>query len=225
MNSFTGTTLSLLLIIAAMVFQSCASLRDSPKYQLSNGYYEFRQGDTKFRQVYVETKEDTVTIYPLKGEPPLSVIPSNDEFFRTRTFDADIITIGFKYRPAVSSLPQQVNANFNGNIYLGYRIDRFSVDYRETPAGFKKSHHHRAITMGAFGGFGATAVNPWTTNNQVTDEYDGVVITRGLAVMAGLNNLTVGVGLGWDYLTGRDKSVWVYQNKPWLGLTIGLNIN
>ncbi len=212
-------------MLVALFFQSCASLRDSPKYQLNDGYYEFRQSDTNFKRVYVDTQDDSVAIYSLQGEPTVTVIPSSDEFFRIRTFDADIITIGFKYRPAVSSLPRQVNANFNGNIYLGYRIDRFQVDYEQTPAGLQKSYHHRAITMGAFGGFGATAVNPWTTNNQVTDEYDGVVITRGLAVMAGLNNLTVGVGLGWDYLTDRDKSVWVYQNKPWLGLTIGLNIN
>lgn len=43
--------------------------------------------------------------------------------------------------------------------------------------------------------------------------------------MIGVNNLTVGVGVGWDYLTDRDKAIWIYQNKPWIGVTIGLNIN
>lgn len=34
-----------------------------------------------------------------------------------------------------------------------------------------------------------------------------------------------GVGVGWDYLTDRDKGIWIYQNKPWYGLTVGLNLN
>ncbi|MFN3840039.1 MAG: hypothetical protein ACK4RF_04960 [Cyclobacteriaceae bacterium] len=68
-------------------------------------------------------------------------------------------------------------------------------------------------------------ISPWTTNNQITDEYDGFILSRGLSAMAGINNLTVGVAIGWDYLTDRDKVVWIYQNKPWVGLMIGLNIN
>jgi hypothetical protein len=32
--------------------------------------------------------------------------------------------------------------------------------------------------------------------------------------MFGLNNLTVGAGVGWDSLTDRDKNIWIYQNKP-----------
>jgi len=213
------------LFIISLFIQSCASLREAPKYQLSNGYYEFRQSETTFRSVYVNVQEDTLVIYPVNGGERVSVRPSKDEFFRTRTFDADVITIGFKYRPATTSLPRQINTNFNGQIYLGYRVDRFQIHFKETPAGLKRMNHHRAFTIGTFGGFGATAVNPWTTNNQITDEYDGVVLSRGLAVMIGLNNLTVGAGIGWDYLTDRDRSVWIYQNKPWLGLAVGLNIN
>ena len=43
--------------------------------------------------------------------------------------------------------------------------------------------------------------------------------------MIGLKTLTVGFGVGWDYLTDRDKNIWIYQNKPWIGLTLGLNLN
>jgi hypothetical protein len=58
-----------------------------------------------------------------------------------------------------------------------------------------------------------------------TAEYSGFVLTRGLAAMVGVNDLTFGIGVGWDYLTDRDKDIWVYQNKPWYGLTVGLNLN
>jgi hypothetical protein len=57
------------------------------------------------------------------------------------------------------------------------------------------------------------------------EEYNGMVLTRGLAFMVGINTLTVGLGVGWDYLTDRDKDIWIYQNKPWYGLTLGLNLN
>jgi hypothetical protein len=215
----------LILFIATLLFQSCSSLRDAPKYELDDGYYTFRQGDTRMKKVFVESGVDTVKLYPAQGGSSISVIPTQDEFFIKKSFDADITTIGFKVRPETTSLPRQVNANFNGNIYMGYRIDRFQFHFEKTPAGVKKSFHHRAITMGGFGGFGATSVNPWTTNYAINDEYDGFVVTRGLAAMIGLNSLTVGVGLGWDYLTGRDKDKWIYQNKPWVGLSLGLNIN
>ncbi len=216
---------TLLLFVATLLFQSCSSLRDAPKYELDNGYYSFRQGDNRMKKVFVEADGDTIRIYPSGGGSPVSIKPTQDEYFIKKSFDVDVTTIGFKIRAETSTLPRQVNANFNGNIYLGYRLDRFQVHFTETPAGIKKSFHHRAITVGGFGGFGATSVNPWTTNYAINDEYDGFVITRGVAAMIGLNTLTVGVGLGWDYLTGRDKAVWIYQNKPWVGLSIGLNIN
>ncbi|QOI96670.1 MAG: hypothetical protein HRU69_03825 [Flammeovirgaceae bacterium] len=218
MKPFTLPALSIVML------SSCATLTDSPKYQLSNGHYDFRQQGNKYTKVFVEVTDDSVKIYPSNGET-ISIIPSKDEFFRTKNFDLDVTTIGFRYRPATQNLPRQLNANFNGNLYFGYRIDRFQIDFLETPAGIKKIHRHRAFTIGAFGGMGSTFVSPWTTNNQTTDEYDGFILSRGFAAMAGINNLTVGVALGWDYLTDRDQDVWIYQNKPWLGLMIGLNIN
>ena len=213
------------LLISGLLFQSCASLKDSPKYQLSDGHYEFRQADSKYKRVFVETIEDTIKIYPVVGESPVPIIPSGDEYFRTKSFDLDVMTIGFKYRPAAQPIPRQLNANFNGNVYLGYRVDRFRIDFEKTAAGLKKTFRHRGFTVGVFGGLGATAINPWTTAYKSTDEYDGFILSRGIAAMIGLKTLTVGFGVGWDYLTDRDKNIWIYQNKPWIGLTLGLNLN
>jgi hypothetical protein len=110
-------------------------------------------------------------------------------------------------------------------LYFGYRIDRFKVHFKNTPFGTKREINHSALTFGAFTGMGAASINPWTTNYRTTDEYDGLVLTRGIAIMLGVNSLTVGIGAGWDYLTDRDKEIWIYQNKPWYGLTLGLNLN
>ena len=212
-------------IVGALFLQSCATLRESPKYQLSDGYYNFRQTDSKYIKVYIKSENDSVTIHPIDGEPPITIEPLKDEYFRKNSFDIDVMTILFKYRPKSTTIPHQLNTNFNGNVYLGYRVDRFQIDFEKTPAGQRKTFRHNGLTFGLFGGIGSTPVNTWTTANQIADEYDGVVLSRGFAVMVGLNSLTVGVGVGWDYLTDRDKKLWIYQNKPWFGLTLGLNLN
>ena len=68
-------------------------------------------------------------------------------------------------------------------------------------------------------------VSPWTTNYKTTDEYNAFILSRGFAAMVGFNNLTVGLGIGWDYITDRDKDIWIYQNQAWYGLTLSLNLN
>ena len=64
------------------------------------------------------------------------------------------------------------------------------------PVGFRKHFYHRGITFGFFGGLGSTSVTPWTTSNQTVQEYNALILSRGLAIMVGVNNLTVGAGAG-----------------------------
>jgi hypothetical protein len=209
-----------------LTLASCAGLRDAPKYQLSDAVYHFRQKGQKYQKAWVYVNEDSICVLSFK-EPHdvVNVKAHEDKFFLKRSFDVDVTTIGFKYRPATLNLPRQLTTDFNGNIFLGYRFDRFRVKYRSTPFGHRSSLGHRGVTMGAFGGLGSTSLSPWTTNNAITEEYNGLVLSRGLALMFGVNDLTVGLGVGWDYLTDRDKNAWIYQNRSWYGLSIGLNLN
>jgi hypothetical protein len=209
-----------------LTLASCAGLRDAPKYQLSDAVYHFRQKGEKYQKAWVYVNEDSIRV--LSYEEPhdvVSVKPHEDKFFLKRSFDVDVTTIGFKYRPATLNLPRQLTTDFNGNIFLGYRFDRFRVKYKPTPFGHRSSLGHRGVTMGVFGGLGSTSITPWTTNNAITEEYNGLILSRGFALMLGVNDLTVGLGVGWDYLTDRDKNVWIYQNRSWYGLSIGLNLN
>jgi hypothetical protein len=209
----------------ALIVPACGSFRTAPQYELSTGYYQFRQKGEAFKPVFVETTKDTVHIYPVADGEKLSIVPSRDEIFQRRSFDIDLTTAIFKYRKARVNLPRQLNVEFNGHVYLGYRIDRYQVHYSKTPAGVIKNSGYRGITVGAFGGLGVTAVTPWTTNYQMMDEYHGLVLTHGFAGMIGLGRITGGLGLGWDYLTDRDKAIWIYQGTPWLGVLFGININ
>jgi len=212
------------IVMAALY--GCSSTRNSHKYELSDGRYSFRQDGEKFRKVYAYVDGDSVSLFSdEKGSQ--AVIPQvlKDEFLIKRSFDVDVIAVPFKFRPASVNLPRQLTTDFNGNLFLGYRVDRFRLIHKKTPIGWKRYYKHRGISVGGFGGLGTSAITPWTTNNLMTDEYTGFVLSRGLAAMIGLDNLTFGVGIGWDHLTDRDKKIWIYQNKPWFGLTLGLNLN
>jgi hypothetical protein len=193
---------------------------------LGDGEYAFRQPQHKYKKAFVYVQEDSIRIFLAENiNAPYIPEPHKDQFFLKRSFDVDVMTVAFKFRPVAAGLPRQLTTDFNGNIFVGYRVDRFRVLYKETPVGLKRIYKHRGLSIGAFGGLGSTSITPYTTANKITEEYSGFILSRGLATMVGVNNLTVGIGIGWDYLTDRDKGVWIYQNKPWYGLTLGLNLN
>lgn len=209
-----------------LIFYGCSSTRNSHKYELSDGRYSFRQPGEEFRTVYAYVQDDSVSLFAdEKGTQPVIPRVLENEYLIKRSFDVDVIAVPFKFRPASVNLPRQLTTDFKGNLFLGYRVDRFRLIHKKTPIGWKRFYKHKGLSFGAFGGLGTAAITPWTTNNQMTDEYTGFVLSRGLALMVGINNLTVGGGIGWDNLTDRDKYIWIYQNKPWFGLTIGLNLN
>lgn len=204
----------------------CGTVRNSPRYELGDDYYEFWQKGGKYIKAFAYVEDDTIRIFADDDlKTPIPYNPKQDQFFLKRSFDVDVMTVGFKYRPGMLKLPRQLNTDFNGNVFLGYRLDRFRIRSNETPVGLRKSFQHGGLTVGGFFGIGSSAITPWTTNNLTTDEYNGFILSKGLALMIGLNTLTVGVGVGWDTLTDRDKDIWIYQNKPWYGLTVGLNLN
>lgn len=213
--------------LAVGLVSSCASITNLDESQLESGYYSFHQAGSDFSKVYIGIKEDSVTIVPIdkNGTDLVPVKTAHNQVFQKHSFDIDVLAIPFKYRPSSYNFPRQLTADFNGNVFLGYRIDRYKTNFIQTPAGLVKKLRHRAFTGGVFGGFGGTFISPWTTDFRTTDEYNGLILSRGISAMVGIKSLTVGVGVGWDYLTDRDKDIWIYQNKPWYGLTLSLNLN
>ena len=213
--------------ISCVLLLSCSTLKKLPESNLGSDYYYLHRQEGGMTKVYVNVVDDSIGMFAdqADGKEPESLAPSNGQVLFRRSFDVDVMTVPFKFRPATQNLPRQLNVDFNGNLFLGYRVDRYKLIFIQTPAGIMKKVRHRAITVGAFCGLGTTSITPWTTNNGTTDDYAGFILNRGIAIMGGVNNLTVGFGVGWDYLTDRDKDVWIYQNKPWYGLTLSLNLN
>jgi hypothetical protein len=231
----------LLGVVSALT--GCGSLIESSKYQFSDGVYRAKIGKEKKARVYVQIGEDSIDVVPVtkeKGELALDTAQSltlsypetinGNEFdsplFVQTSFDLDVLTIPFKYRLPTANVPNQLTAHFTGAAYLGYRSDLYRLSYQKAPlVRRKRTIRHYGYSFGGFAGLGATTVNSLLTDNHVTDEYEGVVFTKGIAGIIAVNNFTFGLGIGLDHLLDRNRSVWIYQGKPWFGLTFGLNLN
>lgn len=212
-------------MLLTLTLGGCSNRSNLHKYEFQEGYYSYREHPRKFEKVYVSFVDDSISLYKGNQQTPVHPTYGVDQVYLKRSLDFDILTMPFKFRPISQNFPRQLNANVNGNGFLGVRFDRFRINYIKNPAGMSRYQTHRGVSVGAFAGLGSAAITPWTTNYQTPDEYEGLILSRGFAALVGVNNLSFGLGVGWDYLTDRDKSIWIYQNKPWYGVTVGLNLN
>ena len=223
---------SINLFLLISLLSSCATLQNNAKYELANGEYKLKIGGKKFN-CYVENSQESITIYKLPSKISASLpnqmniyFPDKQRLFKP-SLDIDILTALFKVRPqAKNILPSQLNANFNGNIYVGHRTDIYQIHYKKNPLDvYQRQINHFGFSGGLFLGLGNTSMNASTTNNTISSEYDGLVLQKGIAGIIAINKLTIGVSIGFDNLLDNNNKIWIYENKPWFGLMLGLNLN
>jgi hypothetical protein len=240
----SGTFFFLLLLLSFT--SACIRLEDSPKYQFVDGVYRAKIQGVPTARMYVEVEDDSIQLFPLLPAEKGVVIDStqgvillfpeqkaHDAFHRQHTysfqkpsFDLDLITIPFKYRSRSAGFPRQLKSSLEAALYVGYRSDTYRLLYRRTPLNlYERDINRYGFSLGLFTGLGSTDMSPWVTQDQIAYEYDGVIWTKGIAGMMAVNNFTVGVALGTDWLLDRNRRVWIYQSRPWVGLVFGLNLN
>lgn len=232
-------------VSALLLSAGCTSLQESSKYQFAEGVYRAKVSGAPSAKVYVDKAEETLLLYPARdyrrGQPvlldtatkialaipeELDSDPGHAYIFSKPSFDLDVLTIPFKYRPGTAGIPNQLNTTFQGALFVGARRDVFRYQYKATPVGnYRRFFNHFGYSLGLFSGIGATTVNEVVTGGTVGYEYEGVVLLNGVAGIIGINNFTVGLALGFDHLLDKNRQDWVYQRKPWLGLAFGLNLN
>ena len=221
---------------------SCNILKNSPKYGFVEGYYRSHLFHKKDKKIYVVPTEDSIKIYSAKslkkGYVDTSKIlkiafPQNEKplafknyLFRKKTLDIDAITIPLKFRPAVDHLPGQAFGGFSSAVYLGYRSDFYHLSYSQTPLKvFKRDINHYGYSFGLFTGIGTANINENNTDNDVIIAYDGVVNISGINLSIGVQKFRIGLAAGFDHLFGKNRKHWVYQGKPWIGFSFGLNLH
>ena len=230
-----------LLLMFCLLHPSCSVIQKSNKNQFNNGFY-IQKIDGKKQKVYIEIVDDTIRIHPTQNfnhkliidtttapcffQKEIMTEPRQTTSFDKVSFDIDFFTIPLKFRPNQNDVPSQLNTTLNGAVYFGYRTDKYVLNYIANPLGKSdRLINHFGFSMGVFSGFGNTFMSPTNTNNILQQEYDGIVLSKGLAGIFAFNNITVGLALGFDNLLDKNKKIWIYENKYWLGLTFGLNLN
>ncbi len=234
---------NVILFLVFYLFSSCAMVKDLPQYHFADGLYRTSSLGAKKELVYVDNAEDTILIYPaIKTEgkyyPDLEsglvlVFPQQEVGspvaryrFHYPSLDLDVFTIPVIYRSAVAAVPHQLSSNLNGQVFFGYRLDRYVMHYDPDPMQFmKRSVTHYGTSVGLFTGIGSTVMNSTVTGDRIIEEYDGMIWSKGLAAIVGIESYSVGLAVGFDHLLDRNRRLWLFQGKPWLGLTLGLSIN
>lgn len=229
-----------ILILFILLASGCGSVEKIARHDFDSGYFRLKEPGVEPVRVYVDVKGDSLDVYNVidKGKkkyPDTSICQSaclslvkpggylyNSTFTR-KTLDVDLTTALLKYRPSQKDVPRQLNANLNAALYAGLKKDFFKVKSRMTPLhAVNSSIRHFGIDAGFFAGIGITPVNYTVTSNQVQLEYDGVVFEKGVAVYFGVDFLMFGVAIGFDNLLDDNHKYWIYNQKPWIGLMLGI---
>jgi hypothetical protein len=220
---------------------SCVPAHKIARHDFDSGIFKLKTEGSEKQQVYAKVSGDSLTVYPLISSgltktPDVSrfsstrtgnVSPGNYFFkssFRRNSIDVDLTTILLKYRPEQREVPNQLSSNINAALYIGLRKDFFKMMSYKTPLKEEYSFlRQTALDAGLFAGIGITPVNPTVTSGTVNIEYDGIVFQKGIAGYITFDNMSIGITLGFDTLLDKNKGVWLFNEKPYLGIAIGIS--
>lgn len=227
----------ILYIVSIALFSSCSVIEKSSIHGFNSGYYKHSTGKGKAEVVYLQITDTEAAVYPVvDGKPgnqemtlPIgeadSLFSISSRFSKT-SLDIDLTTIFLKYRPASADLQPQLTAELNVALYTGWRHDYYRIEGKKDPLG--KNHYRvikRGFDFGILGGPGTTFIGPSTTSNVISKEYNAMILEYGVAAFIETNFASFGLATGYDHLMNSDRSVWIYDKKPWIGLVIGIALN
>ncbi|MEO7044588.1 MAG: hypothetical protein ABI091_04725 [Ferruginibacter sp.] len=219
----------------------CSVTGNSSKFSFADGYYRSKLNSNNYEKYYITAGTDSIKVYPANISRqiadtvksitvlfPEHTAPVNfsKKKFISQNFDLDVISILFKYRPPVKDYPGQLNTNFNGALYAGFRKDIYSLSYHNTPLHVaNRKIIHQGYSIGGFAGLGSARIDEFVTLSRIDYEYDGALFTTGIAAELDLNKINFVIMSGLDFLTDRNSHVWVNEKKIWIGIGLGLNLN
>ncbi len=228
------------LAIIFVVLAGCAPFDKIYSHEFGSGYFKLKGPGVVKGKVYLVAEDDSLIVFPAAGKgnslaPDLSapqwttikaISPGgylyNNTFVKTSA-DIDLSTVLLKYRLQEGDVPPQLSYNVNGVFYIGFRKDFFRITSHVSAANVRNTFiRHIGFDFGPFAGIGITPVNPTVTMGRTIQEYDGIVFQKGFAIFGTFENMSVGISLGFDNLLDEKRSIWIYNQKPWIGLVLGI---
>jgi hypothetical protein len=234
---------SILLVSGLVLLLSagCVSLGKLTRHDFDSGFYKLKVQGAASSRVYAEVAEDSIIVYPVtsdgKKEFPntsssmstrVSRIKRDNYFYKSsftnNSVDIDLTSIIFKSRHSRDDVPNQFSADLDVAVYAGFRKDFYNIVSPVHPFHEEKSFIRKiGFDLGVFAGIGSSPVNPTVTNNKVSQEYDAMIFQKGFAGFISINKISVGLAVGFDNLLDKSKSLWIYNQKPYLGLIISVS--
>ena len=172
-------------------------------------------------------QSDSAAVWYVRYRPKTTATEEKSPWFyyQLTSFDVDLFTIPFKYRFSTAGRPGELITSANLGVYTGIRYDlgRFrTVSFRSERRSDIQSF---SVGLGVVVSIDPVTINEFNTNGRVTNEYEAFGLNYGLATIVGYKSITAGLALGFENIADRNNRLWVYRQKPWLGLTVGININ
>lgn len=230
-----------LLLVALL--PACNGLQQGLTHGLVDGHYRSRPQGGAVQRVYLDVGADSLTAYAVTRTdgvrridtttftvhrlPPAPVQhPCGTHTFVKHGWDLDLMYVLLKYRPAAAGVPPQLNTDLNGALYVGYKMDRYTLACAPDALGRQQRIlRERGFDVGGFLGIGATTMNSTVTRAPIDIEYTGMVLTGGVGAFTSIGQLGFGITGGMDHLLDGNGRRWIYQDAPWIGLSIGVNLN
>jgi hypothetical protein len=196
---------------------------------------EVYKADNVTIDYYLVNKYDRNALYELKFK--------NREYisFRTSKLEIGPLTIPFKYRYGFRKdtasvvqgnktdyvdVNQEAIADFNVGIFAGWKVHQFGI---RNEHGTSIQQPGSAITVGTFINLSAVTLNKGNTRTTalITDDSTQTIasLSTGLSVMIDIQNFNFGLFLGRDLGFGSKAKEWDFNNRNWLGVGIGYNLN
>ena len=219
-----STHFRLWLVISILIFSSSCAVLKKQEDAFYNRTYRLEQNDIG-KEVTLLTS-DSLNYLKLKAQDEnidsianILYIAENDlnisgTRLTDRSLEFDLVTVPAKLRPDAADLPYSVDLNLTACLFVGYRYERLIASRSAS-----NKLQNIGFSVGTIGGLGTSMIAPWFTNDQVQAEYNGICLNYGLAVFFNYRNQSIGLSVGMDHLLDKNRDFWIYQDKPWLGLT------
>jgi hypothetical protein len=135
-----------------------------------------------------------------------------------RAINWGISVTPYRVRFAQDSIPFSTDSKIELAFLYGYTVGYAQINHEAIT--------HYYFTSSLF--LGATTAK--LTKASVTEpqrlkkEQNSFAASYGVNMMFGRNNFGVSLCLGFDTAFGQNSTLWIYQNKPWIGLGVSTNL-
>lgn len=141
-------------------------------------------------------------------------------------FGLQTLTIPLKFRKALPQdpvmFPKQVETGVNLGFAPGWKFT-YNV-YKPNKNLFDKYLSQYSFTTGVLFGLGATDLKGATNAPGLIGDRKAPLFSYGFYGMLGVHNINFGLAWGKDKVMGEGKENWVYQNEPWWGVFVALDL-